>query len=101
MKTATASATEISFIIGKEDGEIAQRIVERAIAMGIYRRKEWIDALMDLRATHANGNPLDFAKLEGFDDVNFAHDVGGIRCHMDRLTGKLQNFFVPRCSKPS
>jgi hypothetical protein len=55
---------------------------------------------MDLMATHANGCPLDFAKLAGFDDFNLVHDVSGIQRHIDRDTGTLGGCFLPRCALP-
>lgn len=53
---------------------------------------------MDLSATHANGNPLDFDKLLAFDDFSFMHDITGIYRNLNRDTGELENFFSPRCS---
>jgi len=58
-----------------------------------------MDAEMDVTATHANGCPLDLAKLLAADDFNFAHDVFGIRGHIDRRTGKLDGRFLPRCAR--
>lgn len=63
-----------------------------------------IDVTMDLAATHANGCPLDLEKLERAPDFDFAHDIMGIRRHLDRddnspTGGKLLNCFVPRCAK--
>lgn len=60
----------------------------------------WRDWCMDLAATHANGCKLDLDKLLAFDNFNFAHDVFGIREHLDRKTGKLKDFFLPRCAQP-
>ena len=58
------------------------------------------DLFMDLIATNANGNPLDFEKLANFDDFNLLHDIYGIRKHLDRKTGRLMDNFLPRCSLP-
>lgn len=54
---------------------------------------------MDLAATHANGCLLDFQVLLGFDDFNFNHDIDGISACLNRQTGALGNYFVPRCAK--
>jgi hypothetical protein len=62
-----------------------------------YRRS---DMLMDLQATHANGCRLDFNALLGFRDADFAHDIFGIRRHINRETGQLEDCFVPRCARP-
>lgn len=36
------------------------------------------------------------AELLPADDFNFAHDVAGIRRRINRTTGKLENYFLPR-----
>ena len=46
---------------------------------------------MDLSATHAK-MPLDFARLLAFDDFSFAHDIYGIRRHLNRTTGELEDY---------
>jgi hypothetical protein len=43
--------------------------------------------------------PLDFEKLFGFPDFDFAHDIYGIMNRVDRTTGKLTDCFLPRCAK--
>lgn len=92
----------ISFKTSKADhlliSAIADRAVRAATAAGFAYKKQ--DASMDVTACHCNGTPLDLAKLASFDDFNFNHDVFGIRRCIDRGTGKLTNFFVPRCAKP-
>lgn len=54
------------------------------------------DAAMDITACHLNGCPLKLDALLDADGFNFAHDVFGIRQHINRETGKLQDFFLPR-----
>lgn len=76
---------------------IARRAVQVAAEMGV--RYEFMDADMDLTACHLNGNPLRLKKLLAADAVNFAHDVLGIRRHLNRETGKLENCFSPRYSQ--
>jgi len=56
------------------------------------------DIDMDITACHVNGCRLDLAKLLGFEDVDFVHDVGGICRYLDRRTGQLRECFVPRCA---
>lgn len=58
-----------------------------------------INWLMDLEAVHCNGCPLDFERLLSFPDADFGHDVFGIRRHLNRSTGKLEDYFLPRCAK--
>jgi hypothetical protein len=51
---------------------------------------------MDIEAAHCNGNPLKLKELLEADDSNFMHDVLGIRRHINRKTGELEDCFVPR-----
>ena len=55
--------------------------------------------VMDLTAAHANGCPMDFAKLLDAPAADFAHDVYGIARHINRTTGTLEDCFLPRCAQ--
>lgn len=77
---------------------IAKRAAQQAIEFDIEYRV--LDAEMDILATHLNGCPLKLQELLDADDVNFAHDTFGIRRHINRETGKLEDFFDPRYSQP-
>lgn len=59
----------------------------------------WSGLHMDLCAVIANGEALDLDKLLAFDNPDFAHDIFGIERHLNRKTGKLEDCFLPRCSK--
>jgi hypothetical protein len=85
--------TTVSFDISSNDRELVRKIVARATVA------DDLGLTMDLVATHANGNPMDFTKLLAADEFNFWHDVGGISQHLDRDTGELRDFFSPRCSR--
>lgn len=92
---------QISFEVQSKDeartiGKIAQRAVELAKAAGFDY--PIMDADMDVTACHCNGNPLRLAELLKADDFNFVHDVFGIRRHLNRETGELQDCFSPRYS---
>lgn len=65
-----------------------------------YKREK---LLMDLCAADGvNGNQaIDWDRLELFDDFNFLHDIGGISRHINRGTGVLEDFFVPRSARLS
>jgi hypothetical protein len=93
--------TEISFKIDHASMLQARRAAARAVALNLslggFQRNQ-IEWEMDFIATHANGNALDFAKLNSFDAANFAHDACGIARHLDRESGKLRDCFSPRCS---
>lgn len=56
---------------------------------------------LDIKATHLNGCELDLAKFLHLPKFDFIHDVCGITKNINRVTGKLDNFFLPRCAKPS
>lgn len=85
----STSRYEISKIVA-----IAQRAHAKAKAAGIDYNYTAI--LMDLEACHCNGCPLDLDGLLKANDLDFAHDVYGIRRFIDRDTGKLRGIFQPR-----
>ena len=69
-------------LIAKRANEFAPDIPRLAIAM-------------DIDCVHAR-HPLRIEELLAADDANFTHDVFGIMKHLNRETGELENFFVPR-----
>jgi len=75
---------------------IAKRGVE--LARSINVQYDQMTAIMDIDACHSNGNPLKLQELLEADNFNFRHDIMGIRAHIDRNTGELQDCFVPRYS---
>lgn len=93
----------ISFKIAEEDSDKIDAIVARAkwLFADYFKDNEdaEMEAQMDIVACHANGNPLDLDKFLKFNDMNFIHDFAGIRRHICRRTGELQDCFSPRCSK--
>lgn len=73
---------------------IAGRASALAKRMGVdYSVQE---ASMDITAVHCNDLKLDLAGLEAANEGDFGHDVFGIRRHINRDTGKLEDCFVPR-----
>jgi hypothetical protein len=52
--------------------------------------------MMDIEACHCNGCPLRLDELLQSNNFDFLHDVAGIYRNLDRLTGKLQDCFLPR-----
>lgn len=95
----------IRFSATKEELATITRIVKRFRELssrhGVEPRPQ-LDLEMDLEATHCNGCPLYFAKLEGARDFDLVHDVAGIERHLDRddsssTAGKLLDCFLPRC----
>lgn len=51
--------------------------------------------IMDISAVHA-WCPIDLRGLAEADDLDFVHDISGIRINLNRVTGKLENRFIPR-----
>lgn len=80
-----------------KDMNLIKKIVDKAFNFGYEGDR--IDLTMDITATHCNGTALDLHKLLKADRFNFLHDVYGIRQHIDRNTGKMKDFFIPRCTK--
>lgn len=89
---------EINWKLERGDLQIIIQIVSRAKRM--FSQVHQLDLTMDLTACHLNGCPLDLKGLLGAEKGDFMHDVVGIRTHMDRTTGKLQDCFLPRYAKP-
>lgn len=90
---------KINWNIPKRDALLIAEIVKRASQMDLCS-----DALglnMDLTACHANGTPLNLDCLLRFPDFEFAHDIDGIRRHINRETGQIEGCFLPRCAAPS
>ena len=91
---------EISFDVSKADALTILAIGKRAMKdLAVVRRVDPFTVMeidMDLTAVHANGCPLRLDALLAADASSFAHDVLGIRKHLDRSTGQLGDCFVPR-----
>lgn len=89
---------KFNFDIGKESEPAVEAIVNRAALLGLA--KEGRQALWaDLAVVHNHGCPLAFYRLADFDSVDFIHDIEGIQRHLNRQTGKLEDYFLPRCAK--
>lgn len=90
--------TGISFSASKEEFKTISKIARRAVQIAAEHGVEYsyMTADMDITACHANGCPLRLVALLNSDEFTFTHDVFGIRRHINRETGKLENCFVPR-----
>jgi hypothetical protein len=91
----------ISFRVTEYDSKAIRDIARRAAAFAMRHdiQYDFQTAMMDITAVHANGTPLRLDDLLAFPDFDFAHDVFGIRRHLDRETGKLGGHFIPRCAR--
>ena len=90
----------IKWVTNREDMGLESQIAKRAVVMAreLGIQYDQMTAVMDIDACHSNGNPLKLQELLDADDFNFSHDVFGIRRHINRTTGKLENCFLPRYS---
>lgn len=89
----------ISFSTTKAEHKTIQAIADRASAMALQHggpEYPTSDCAMDITATHANGCKLRLEELLAAEPIHFAHDVFGIRNHLDRETGQLRDGFTPR-----
>ena len=87
----------VKFNTTKEEAALITKIVERAKKNDVSINK--LNSILDITATHCNGNPLRLATFLHADNFNFNHDFYGIRENLDRNSGKLLNCFLPRFSK--
>lgn len=78
----------------KETMDAILLIVKRAQSMGIARGSQFTQ-VMDMEAADKQFN-LRLDELAKADDFNFAHDFRQIQEHMNRETGRIEGFFVPR-----
>ena len=81
-------------ILNKDDFEKINDVCQRAMGCGIGYKK--LDLFMDINCVY---DLIDIDKLMQFDAFNFLHDIYGIIQNLNRRTGKLENNFLPRCSK--
>lgn len=96
----SARTANMKFDVKPYELPVIQDIARRAVSLANKHGVPYsmMDANMDIAAAHCNGSPLLLVSLRDADDFNFAHDVFGIRRHINRDTGKLENCFVPRFS---
>lgn len=91
------------FTATKEEGEIISKIARKFC--DIANNKGWkccdaIDVEMDIEAVHCNCIPLRLEDMLNADEFSLIHDICGINRNLNRETGQIENFFLPRFSKP-
>ena len=74
---------------------IAKRACKLASSLDV--KINFLVMSMDIQKCHES-NPLKLDELLKSDNGNFGHDVFGIREHLNRKTGQLENCFSPRYS---
>jgi len=90
--------TTIKWDATKKDVLLITEITKRAVK-GCPTSINYLQLNMDITAVHCNDNPLRLEEFLNADEFNFWHDIYGIRKHIDRNNGKLQNCFLPRFNK--
>ncbi len=88
----------MNFCANKDESKLISKIAARAVQMAKEQGADYdhMPAMMDVEACHCNGMPLKLQELLDADNFNFSHDVFGIANHINRETGKIERFFVPR-----
>jgi len=86
----------INWDVSKQSLELISAIVKRVKHTNteVAKRKQGL-LVMDINACHVTC-PLDLKGLLEADTQDFIHDINGIVCNLDRVTGKLIPPFVPR-----
>jgi len=91
---------KVKFNVTKKEMNLITAITMRAFDQEwIASQTDYLSLNMDITAIHCNGNELDLERFLAADELNFFHDITGIMRHINRRTGKLKNYFMPRYSK--
>lgn len=81
----------------KEEFLTIVKICERAEKMNINKGDRFT-MIMDLDNTNQSIG-LKLNELLNACDIDFVHDITGIQSNINRETGKLENYFLPRYAK--
>lgn len=85
--------------ITKDENEVILKIAERyERSFGRPPGYQRMNLVMDISAAHL-ACPMDLEGLLESDAATFGHDIGGISRHINRETGELGGFFVPRTAR--
>lgn len=76
--------------------KIIEQCADRAHERFNFRKESVVE---DLTKCIEGGCDLDLERLLVADDFNFFHDISGIAIHLDPVTGKLDDMFLPRFTK--
>ena len=92
-----SSGLQIRMDASRTEVMVMKSIVERYERLVGVANVDLLSTMMDLEACHCNGCPLDLISLlEAAGDADLAHDVAGITRHLNRETGRLEDYFRPR-----
>ena len=87
--------------LSREEWDLIEEIAVRALGIATNARikVKKLHIVMDLAACHLIACPLDLFRMLASDDANLAHDIFGIRRHLNRDTCQLEDCFLPRFAK--
>lgn len=85
---------EVNFEVSETDRTAIDAIVERAKRM--WPKVDATSLAMDLVATHNHVCELRLEDMLMAPDLDFAHDVSGIMCYLDREKLNMKHEFLPR-----
>lgn len=88
---AAIATTKTDYLTISAIADRALRVMPALQRHGIVK----LDLVMDLEATHS-WCPLQLEALLVANDLDFCHDVLGINRHLNRETGQLGGWFLPR-----
>lgn len=88
----------ISFDVTRKETGTIRMICDRAheLADELALPFDLVSTMMDLTALQAGICKLRIDELLHAERMDFIHDVWGIRRHLNRDTGVLENHFLPR-----
>lgn len=89
-----SAAKQMSFRVTRDEALLISKIIDRAAEKVANTNR--MEAHMDISACIANGCPLDLQDWLEAPQFDFFHDFYGIQRHINRTTGQLEDFFVPR-----
>ena len=94
--------SQIEWKASPEDADLLKQIAVRAWELlGTKRKSDDLKQIgMDLTACHLNGCPLRLNDMLWGNDLDLMHDITLIYKHIDRRTGTLTGFALPRFYKP-
>jgi hypothetical protein len=78
--------------------ELVDAIVARFYEI-CFQHNYALNLLSFMMDVHAVARKIDLEKLATFQDFSFLHDCFGIMTNLNRITGKFNNCFLPRCAK--
>lgn len=84
----------------KDDTDLIAEIAGKAAKLyaDIGHDFDMMSMVMDLEVVHAE-TPLRLEEMLESENYDFIHDIAGIRRHLNRATGRLEDFFVPRFTR--